>query len=499
MFRRLSGLSLNSTDLYRKDYSNCCSSRKRKAKDTDFSIEEELSVVKKPRTAKVKSNTIKPILNTDEQEEVVCAPDLLSFMAEDDLNMNADDVTIEKPSYSRCSPSPLQPRTTTTTTVIPTVPILNNYRFVTPVILPKNAMIVQNPARNTVIVQTSPPPAVPKPKPALVHNPASMMKSKGKQVVLNSTLKNPITSNNIGNLTSSVEKVSTHKITLKTPNQTLPKLVPGLKHEWFDSASKTSLDIQTKLSCSIAELSIDKLRATTMEDLATIHNKFQEVLSKSINSMIQIRRTLRNDFLASLNSLKFIKNVQETKDDDDDVVFVKSTAPAKPTTVNDESHGPYLKVRPVSQLLNVPSECITIPDEVIEKISENKKEDVTKKVQEQEEPTENSCDISNDSNKENVESFTTNTIEIDDDEKDSAVEEVPLETSKKDNENPQEAETEPETQESQKAIFEKKIAKLVNDNLKYNVSGISVNELKRMLSVRVYVSKDYKPKQRNQN
>lgn len=331
-----------------------------------------------------------------------------------------------------------------------------------------------------------------------------MIRAKGKQIILNTTLKNPITPQNIGNITSSIEKVSTHKITLKTPNHNLPKLVPGLKYEWFDVAAKSSADVQTKLTASILELSTDKSKATTMEDLAGIHNKFQEMLSKSINTMIQIRRALRNDFLASLNQLKFIKNVQDPKEDDDDVVFVNSTSPPKSApppqppseciTIDDKpASGPYLKVRSVSQLLNVPSECITIADDVIEKIREHKKDEDTKKVQELEKSNEtvsNSCDISNDSNKENVESFNNSTIVIDDDVKDGSAEEVNVDGKQKDDaQQKNELETVELTPEIQKAMFESKIEKLVNDNLKYNVSGIGEKELKRMLSARVYVSK----------
>lgn len=397
------------------------------------------------------------ILNSQEEEEVVCAPDLLSFMDEDD---QIDGVVVEKPTQpTPPAPPPLVPTPT--------------FRLVTPVVLPKNAVFVQNPVRNTLVVQNQP-------SPALVHNPASMVQVKGKQIVLNTTLNNPITPQNIGNLTSSVEKVSTHKITLKTPNQALPKLVPGLKYEWFEQATKNTVDIQTKLSFNISTLNAQKDTATTMDDLAKIHNKFQEVLSKSINSMIQIRRTLRNDFLSSLNQLKFIKKAEELRpeDDDDDVVFVDATVPQKPpepvqstSVAAERPHGPYLKVRSVSQLFNVPSECITIPDDVIEKITESKKEEDARRRE---------AAATNDSNKENInnDSNKINTV-----------------ASKEDSE--PKNETVEITPEIQKAMFESKIEKLISDNYKYKIKGISVKEFKRMLSARVYVSKNYKPKKKS--
>lgn len=494
----MSALNVSTTDLYTTDYSSCCVNRKRKTEDTDFSIDKEKILSKKSKTSKHKSNPAKSLLNSQEEEEVVCAPDLLSFIAVDDHTESVNpDVTIQEPTCSRVSPPPLLPK----------VPTVKNYGFVAPVVMPKPAALVQNPVRNSVVIQTAI--ADPKPKSSLVHNPASIIKPKGKQIILNTTLKNPITTHSIGNLTNSVEKVSTHKITLKTPNQKLPRLVPGLKYQWFDIASKNSRDIQTSLSNSISELSVDKEKATTMEDLASIHNKFQEVLSKSINSMIQIRRNLRNDFLSSLNQLKFLKNAQETKEDDDDVVFVKSLSPPKsslaPTenmTVNDRPRGPYLKVRSVSQLHNVPSECITIPDEVIEKISETRKEEYAKKLQERNNPNEtvvNSCDISNDSNKENLGSFSAESIDIDKDLKGDNVEESNCTNNKNDSSKQVIAEnTESDdiqiTPEIQRAIFESKIEKLVNENLKYNVPGVSVKDLKKMLSARVYVSSKYKVK-----
>lgn len=467
----------NDPNGYKTDYSNCCSNRKRKlswSKDAEFDIQEELIRTKKAKTTKNRhSNTAKAILNTQEQEEVVCAPDLLSFIEDDEQPEVQEDVTIEKPA----PPSPIVP-------ILPAAATSTPIRFIAPVVFPKNAVFVQNPVSNTVLLQNQPKPSPQ--KSVLVHNPASMVKVRGKQIVLNTSLNNPITPQNIGNLTSSVEKVSTHKITLRTPNQNLPKLVPGLKYEWFDTALKSSNDIQSKLIQSVATLNTEKDKASTMDDLARIHNKFQEVLSKCINAMIQIRRTLRNDFLSSLNQLKFIKKTQEPKDEeDDDVVFVDSTGPPSLPQQREfeKPHGPYLKVRSVSQLLNVPSECITIPDDVIEKITENRKEEDARKLEaEQQKANENNCDISNDSNKENLENFVTL-----DEQTQETVTELAVRN---------ETETIEITPDIQKAIFESRIEKLVNDNLKYNVVGVTARELKRMLSARVYVSKNYQPKKK---
>lgn len=502
--------------MYKTDYSNCCSSRKRKVsvtKDTEFDVAVELGLTKKSKKekSKGKANAAKSILNTEEQEEVVCAPDLLSLMGDYDHTetVNPDFSNLQTsppippycpimPSYSRSSPPPLFPAPPRP----PAFSMLNNYRLMSPVILPQSPAFVQNPARSSVIMQTPHIDTAPKKqKQALVQNPASMVKTKGKQIILNTTLKNPITTQNIGNLTGTVEKVSTHKITLKNPHTVGSRLAPGSNYEWFDAAAKSSIDIQTKLSVTISQLSSSRERATTMEDLAEIHNRFQESLSNSINSMIQIRKSLRNEFLASLNNLKFIKTVQNPREDDDDVVFVKSLSPTQQhslpppqppppsSSLNNKSHGPYLKVRSVSQLLNLPSECITIPDEVIEKITENKKEEDAKKRQEQKESKEDSCDISNDSNKENVDRLAANSIEIiDNDSTNNTETNDNIEKSEQTTTKKRQPENDDIARKTRKAIFEKKIEKLVKDNLKYNVKGVRRRDLHRWLSARVYVS-----------
>lgn len=489
--------------MFKVDSTSCCSVRKRKhssSKDDDHDFEEELNKPKRSKSYRgknAKNLPKQPLLNTQEEEEVVCAPDLMLFMDQDDQVENLDDAVMEIPPPSAPPPPPLQ----AAPTVIPTFPT-TNIRLATPLVLPKNNYLVQNPIRSALVLQNPPTTVVQNhdvtKKPVLVQNPASIIKVQGKQIVLNATMNNPITTQNITNLTTPVEKVSTHKITLKTPNQSL---MPGLKYEWFDNAARNSVDIQTKLSSSISELSVQKGKATTMDDLAKIHNKFQEMLSKSINSMIQIRRTLRNDFLSSLNQLKFVKKTQERKEEDDDVVFVDSTKPLlapppQPPPLHypkesDRPRGPYLKVRSVSQLLQVPSECITIPDDVIEKISENKREEDAKKLRDEQTKADEAvaCDVSNDSNKENVENFTS--------EKGSKEESTSEEKEKEANSEEADKialESVEITQQIQKAIFESKIEKLVNDNLKYNVKNISTKELKRMLSARVYMSKNYKPK-----
>lgn len=81
----------------------------------------------------------------------------------------------------------------------------------------------------------------------------------------------------------------------------------------------------------------------------------------------------------------------------------------------------------------------------------------------------------NDSNKENVDAFRMSPV-------DEKTKEEPEETDE-----PVEL-----TPEIKKALFESKLEIIVNENMKYNVKGVSPEELKRMLSVRVYPLKKVK-------
>lgn len=443
---------------YTVDHASCCIPRKRKvsaSKDTDFDPAEELSLRRKAKKAKTYQPPVPstPILDCQEQEEVVCAPDLLSFMDEDDAGEGGSE---ENPPLQLPPPVhlPAQP------VLMPNIPVLGNYRLVTPVFVPSTGgMLVQNPA---AIVQ-------PQPAPPLI---------------LNTTVKAPITPQNVCN---SLQRVPTHKITLKASNRAHPKLMPGLQYEWFDNAAKNSGEIQAKLSIGLSKLSMEKSEANTIDDLARIHNKFQEILSNTINAMIMVRKGLRTNFLASLKELKFVKST----DKDDDVVFVNSTGPTNPP----EHRGPYLKVRTMSQLHNLPSECITIPDDV-EKPEDNKEVTAapeTEPQKEEEKSHETVCDISSDSNKENVENFSDKTEENVSKEAEDATAEKTEESTTEKTARAKEFEMTPEIRV---ALFESKMEKFINDNLKYNVSDMSGKEKKRALSAYVCLAKGYKRKVR---
>lgn len=172
--------------------------------------------------------------------------------------------------------------------------------------------------------------------------------------------------------------------------------------------------------------------------------------------------------------MKFASAKKPAKEDDNDVVFVSPNSEPPPLVpVATEQPRQYLKVRSVSQLCNVPSECITIPDEVTERLQ--KKVDEEKKLAE--EVTAN-CD----SNKENLP--ISESVE----EKENAESPKEMgESSENSNKN------EEMSSEMKRAIFESKMDKMVSDNMQYNFpDSISCGQLKRMLSVRVYVKKKCK-------
>lgn len=180
-----------------------------------------------------------------------------------------------------------------------------------------------------------------------------------------------------------------------------------------------------------------------------------------------MRRNLRTEFLNGLNKVKFSSAKKPASEDDNDVVFVRSNTTPPPLVPAAAAEQPrqYLKVRSVSQLCNVPSECITIPDEVTERLQ--------KKIEEEKKLSENG-----DSNKENlpVPEEKENPTSAGETEKGPSAENC--------------GENDEASSEIKRAMFESKIEKMVTDNMKYNFpDDISNGELIRMLSVRVYVKK----------
>lgn len=71
-----------------------------------------------------------------------------------------------------------------------------------------------------------------------------------------------------------------------------------MKHEWFEKTVRAAARVNSNLSYTLTQLNRAQANATSVEGLAVVHNKLQEILSSSINSLIQIRKNLRTEFIA---------------------------------------------------------------------------------------------------------------------------------------------------------------------------------------------------------
>lgn len=189
-----------------------------------------------------------------------------------------------------------------------------------------------------------------------------------------------------------------------------------MKHEWFEKTVRAAAKVNSNLSYTLTQLNKAQSRAGNVEELAVVHNKLQEILSNSINSLIQIRKNLRSEFIAGIKTIRFPPATTTTtsgagsslNNNDDDVIFVATptAAPAPPLlskicppstsfvnpfsssrvtftaktqsipplsklTANKNKNVPYLKVKSMSELQVVTSECITIPDDSLSSSTNN--------------------------------------------------------------------------------------------------------------------------------
>ncbi|KRT86245.1 hypothetical protein AMK59_1100 [Oryctes borbonicus] len=307
--------------------------------------------------------------------------------------------------------------------------------------------------------------------------------------------------------TNNIQKTPTNIIRFQTPAikfvpsisklspilSSIPaQITPGTKHEWYDKAASVVSNITGNLSATLINLTREQKSAKSVEQLANIHNKLQELLSSSVNSLIQVRKNLRAEFLDDLNKLKFsntysyrsntipvktdVKNIENShisNDDDDDVIIVNSeTSSRKPFTeppplvkISTEKTNtrPYLKVRSVSQLLAVSSECITIPDDAPG--SSTAESDVI--AVEEKDPLElhsDICDqyVPNEDSKQSDNSITIEGLLNDTEIK------------------------------AKNMLTEERIGKLVSEYMKLRIPDIPQNELKRIFSVRVLISTNFR-------
>ncbi|CAH0560999.1 unnamed protein product [Brassicogethes aeneus] len=174
---------------------------------------------------------------------------------------------------------------------------------------------------------------------------------------------------------------------------------PGqMRHEWFEKTVRSTAKVNSNLSYTLTQLGRAQAQASTVEALAVVHNKLQEILSSSINSLIQIRKNLRTEFISGIKNIRFPPKEPIITIPDDDVVIVNNTTTEPPPLAtlpsaitlsslgNKENKsskevpkpsstivklpksskkppGGFLRVKSFSALQTVPSECITIPDD----------------------------------------------------------------------------------------------------------------------------------------
>ncbi|XP_074025973.1 uncharacterized protein isoform X2 [Leptinotarsa decemlineata] len=122
--------------------------------------------------------------------------------------------------------------------------------------------------------------------------------------------------------------------------------VPQMKHEWFEKTVRAAARVNSNLSYTLTQLNRAQASATSVEGLAVVHNKLQEILSTSINSLIQIRKNLRTEFIAGIKNIRFPPKPQSpqqpaaatTAAQDDDVIFVSpATSPVPPPLTSSSS------------------------------------------------------------------------------------------------------------------------------------------------------------------
>lgn len=452
--------SLNNIERLKIDHSMCCqkvkAAKRKRDEDTPYTPHTEWKEAKSRKISFVKSIVAKPVVpdsakiaewDKKEQAEVVCTPDLLALMEDDPPPLTPAPKDINKPTGSTAIPE-TNAKTQITPSVKPTHPEGKKIYTIAP-------------------------------KTMMVCNSNNFQKNSGNFVRFQSP---------------SIKFLPSVNKLVPIVNSIPAQILPGTKHEWYDKAAAVISTITTNLSVTLTNLTKEQRNAKSVEQLANVHNKLQELLSSSVNSLIQVRKNLRTEFLDDLNKLKFSNsyyknnnriapkptNIPHAKnengdDDDDDVIVITSESSSvtplteppplvkiSSTPVASKSR-PYLKVRSVSQLLTVSSECITIPDDppgssTIEQDVIPVEDDlleISSDIPDQ-------CTLNGNKNKDEVPVM-----------KDSA-EFNGIDIVNKNN-----------------ALVEERIQQLVLENMKLQVSDIPQEELKRVLSVRVLISTNF--------
>lgn len=104
------------------------------------------------------------------------------------------------------------------------------------------------------------------------------------------------------NIQKNVPRVLNSGIAQATSSSSQPKQTSRqpqpMKHEWFEKTVRSAARVNSNLSYTLTQLNRAQASAQSVEALAVVHNKLQEILSTSINSLIQIRKNLRTEFIS---------------------------------------------------------------------------------------------------------------------------------------------------------------------------------------------------------
>ncbi|XP_045478620.1 uncharacterized protein LOC123683775 isoform X2 [Harmonia axyridis] len=349
--------SYTDTDIVNKDHTNCCQGQnKKRSLESDKETEKEVVRRPKRRRNEEEDPDYNPYVKEDDDVASSSLPSTSGVKAAANVSkpilIHGDAAKIQNEmKFSNQSPPP-------TVRIGNTVLNVKGLGTLSPVNMPP--LVSRNTAIRTPVQQT-----YIKPKPAFTPRSS-----------------HPQTPNPRPAVTPNVH--------IRTPVKP-----PLMKHEWFEKTVRAAARVNSNLSYTLTQLNKAQSSASSVEQLAVVHNKLQEILSSSINSLIQIRKNLRTEFIAGIKTIRFPPK-QAVDPNDDDVIIVntetstsnstqnnKMSMPAPSqntakrlmkqkstvnsstptTTANNTPSKGYLKVRSFSQLQSVSSECITIPDD----------------------------------------------------------------------------------------------------------------------------------------
>ncbi|KAK5644247.1 hypothetical protein RI129_008092 [Pyrocoelia pectoralis] len=247
----------------------------------------------------------------------------------------------------------------------------------------------------------------------------------------------------------------------KTNNKDERKVsLDKLQYKWYENATQMAVQANQNLSTKLSSLSNVQSAVQSLTSLAQMHNNLQETLTNTIKSLMEVRKSLRADFIDSIKKLPPMESTNDEasspppQSNNNDVIVVDSTpldVETNPETTQKASPHGYIKVKSPSELLA--SSVITISDDV----ATQEEPPAAPKTPDKPAPESNQIeDLS-----EIAESLNPETIT-----------------------------------QIKRALLESKFEKILNENLSLNAK-VPPDELKKMASVRVVLSPAPQPSQQN--